>query len=1541
MDKKTKVFKTHHGILSRFLSVILAVAMVLTLTPFGGVESVKAASGVKLYFKLPSGTSVTDWGVNAWEVADVTVDGDTDNEFRPSSWGEGANLPALKESTDHVGWGYVTITGTITGMAFVKTDATELKCWNTKIAEQNLSEAYYDPTEDKWYKEADETTEIPYPIIQNIFVLAGDSGLTKSSNWNPTDMNNKLTQDASNTNKYSITFENVQAGEYSYKILQDPESKGWDLPWGSGTGEGGNRSVTVAGAADVTFTIDLTDSSKGVTVTQKSRVNLTIKNDFIVRGSAFTLDTDAEYYDGTETSDVTVTYSLKGSPANVSLLGSAITVSDASVSEVTIVATYNGYSQEFTLPVVAKAYNVTINMYASDFDMVAGASDVYIWEYQGSGKSYEIVFDNTVEDEDNDITWVQATVSLPYSSLGLIARPTAGDWTGKDGDRTFTVDTDNVTLWYVFGKNPTTTKPTVEKKAKRYLYLEYENNDLGDVIPNFYSWTIGTAQDSKLVNFTKTGSGKYLATVQVSSTCSQVDFVIALDATADPWVKDGGDHSISFPLDQTVVYASLNKGEEPVLSAPYNIGYELQPSEEKISFYYRDDAAVLAGNAADSSVKVDINGTEQTMTYNAKNKRFEYVQNGLSDGRIHYRYKVGAEYVLDKYNENKEQYNGADYNYVEYRKLNASISATVKNPSFNYNENNLVKLEVGGTDAAALEIAEASIDVSSLGGSSKMAIDPALKAVTISVTDSTSLGAKTLPIVVKDQYGNEYSTSASVNVVARTKMSAADDFDWAESIVYFMVTDRFFDGNTANNTASGAQTYGENDGLYHGGDFAGVTQKLDYLQELGINTIWITPIVENIPGVTVTGTGAAEVPYNAAYHGYWASDFTKLNPTLGTSEEFSTLISEAHRHGIKIMVDIVINHAGYDTEGTFGEMLRSGDDVVAGDTQKAPLSGLPDFLTENAEVREQLVEWQTEWIKDYGIDYFRVDTVKHVEGTTWAALKNAEVEIDPSFKMIGEYAGGGYASNGGTLGTGQMDADLDFDFNDQATNFVTGGISAVESFMSARNAAINNTNLTGQFLGSHDEDGFKQNLMDNKHLTEAQATAASLVAATLQLTAEGIPVIYYGEEVGQTGLNNYPWQTNRYDFDWSAVNDSNVTYQHYKTLLSIRNQYTDVFARGTRTTLDASDANGYDVFSRSYNGTTLYVGMNIKDTAASVRVATGVSGVYTDLYSGTQYNSDGSGNVSVTIPAAADGGTVILVRTGAITSSSSSSTSTTTSTETAPNKVVEVAEDGSVTETVTEEATNKAGNDVKVTTVTKKDAEGNVLSTTEKSAIENIAENTSATVTVKSDAEGNVTSAKAAVTVTVTNSTKTTITSDVVEQLTDAAGQSSVKITVTVKNTSGSTKYKYKVDTADLTPGNDLYIYKVDSKTGEYVMVNKKVYEVDEKGSVSVSASKKATYELVDAAQAEKINKKIVKTVKPKKTSVTVKNGKSKTFDFDSKLNMDNVKSVVYVSSKKTVVKVSSNGKITAKKPGTATVKAKVTLKNGTVKTVKIKVKVK
>lgn len=1488
---------------NRFVSFLLAIAMVLTLLPIGAVQAKAEEAAVKLYFELPDGTKVTDWGVNVWNSAYVT-EGDKEHAFRPKTWEDGVKFPTLLADQENEKWGYVTISGTIDGLQFVDQKGTEYKCWNSEIAKGGYKAAYYVPTENKWYTGADKSTEIKKATVRDIYVISGDTALT-GFDWGFHD-ENSLTKDG---NKYSITFANVSAGTYSYKILQDPENCGWDKPWGYGSGSGGNRSVTIEAPSDVTFTIDLTDTTdaKNVEVSQKKLKKLVVDNGNISKGKTKELKTSAKYYDGTsaDANDVNVSYRLKEEIAGVTLTDNMLSVAkDTSLTEVTVIVSHGNFEQEMTIPVVEKQYQVTINMYSQDLEMKPGVSDIYIFENGGSNNT-TVTLNKTVEDTENNVTWVQGTVTVPYNSLGIIARDQAGSWDGgKDGDRLYTIDenTSEVTLWYVYGKTPVTEKPTITKEDPRYFYLEYENDTL-TTTPEFYSWTTGFAAELK--KFESAGAGKWKIKVPVKSSCTKVDFVVVLDPSGSDWIKDGGDHSIAFPQEQNVVCASMKKGEEPVLSAPYNKGYEVLPKENKIAFYYRDDNALIEDKLSDMNVSVDIDGKEYPMTYNAENKRFEYNYNELKSGRTLYRYKVGEEYILDKYNDKQEQKAGNDYSYIEYYKLNASIQAEVRNASFNYNENNVVKFKVNQdeNDTKKLEVASASIDVSSLGGSSALAIVPDLQAVTISATTDTSLGKKTLPIVVTDQYGNEYTTSVQVEITARNKKNA-DDFDWDESVIYFMVTDRFFDGNESNNTASGAKTYGkDNAGLYHGGDFAGITQKLDYLEDLGINTIWITPIVENIPGVTVTDTGKEDVPYNAAYHGYWASDFTKLNPTLGTEEEFQTLIDQAHNRGIRIMVDIVVNHAGYDTD--FGDMIRSGEDIVSGSDQKDSLSNLPDFRTEDPAVSAQLVKWQTQWVKDFGIDYFRVDTVKHVENDTWAELKNALTETDPNFKMIGEYAGGGYASNGNTLGTGEMDSDLDFDFNDQATNFVKGNISSVESFLTSRNSGLNNTYMTGQFLGSHDEDGFKKKLLDGG-MAEDAATAASMVAASLQITAKGQPVIYYGEEIGLTGLNNYPYQTNRYDFDWTMVNSDNKTYQHYKKMLSIRNAYTDVFARGDRKTIVASDEKGYDIVSRSYQGTKLYVGLNIKGAAQTVEVPVSESNgtILKDLYSGTSYTVN-NGKVEVTIPAAADGGTVVLKKNS---SGGSSSSSGSTTTETKPSEDI------------------------------KKDTTMEITVPSEK-----LPAGTKATVTVTKSGDGKVT-AEAAVEAagkTTKTGVKATVNADVIKAVTEAAGTKDVIITQEVKKADGTTAYTLQVNAADVKAGAKLAVMKKDEKTGELVLVNQKAYKVAKDGSVSLTFKGEGTYVVKTQAEVKAQAKQIAKTVKPAKTTVNVATKKTTVFKWNKKLNMENVEKITYKSSKKSVVSVNKNGKITGKKKGTGKVTAEVTLKDGTKKTVKMKVKVK
>lgn len=1287
MGKLKERFHRKHGIVSRIFSMVLALAMIMTMVPaIGGATTAYAASPtIRLYLDKPS-----TWNtpvVHVW-AAGATVNNHDAGNATISQWGnqekpklayeESSGLYYVDvQSSEWTGFQFVDAGSKDESAPEIKTEGAAIEQIKTFTSDTSIYCLLDDNGKYQWYKDASKKeTLIPESVptecdltINYKSTLGDDVAayIYKETNKPAGEWPGKtMTATAGHEGWYTmhLTLDNST----DYNLILNDDGHGNQLSEVTLSTKGkaeaeywfdGSLSETKPADWKYVTTIHYLASGMGSTIynymwgADASATGAGVGKEW--PGGQISANADhLGWYDVVYTQDVKQNFSCIFNNNNGTQTDN-IDVSVTSTStELWVTGTKGDTTVYKTAPDSWEApvadHTFTIYYYNEDLstDTDMGKVDLWMWN---AGLDGSYVFDGTYYDAENKVTWFKQTITVAGSNVGktvgLKARydNTKGWDGGSDtADRSFTISGDeNEVLYYVDGSDPVHEKPVIVPTEKRYLVLDYENPGLKEkgITPQFYTWSSGYA--SVLTDFTYVGGDKWTVTIPAKPSCTKVDFCIALDSTGDPWIKDGGDHSVTFPSDQKVIYASMKAGSEPEIAMPYNTGYEVDAENQQVSYYYRDDDAFVDGTLKDMKVSVDVNGTEYPMTYNDITKRFEYVKNGLTNGKTHYRYKANGNYVVDAFNSNSEKYNNADYSYFEYYKLNATVTAEVMNKSFNYNENNVVKFKVkqADTDTQKLEVASASIDVSSLGGSSEMPIEPELQAVTISATVDTTLGTKTLPITVTDQYGNKFSTTVDVEITDRVKKNE-NDFDWDEAVVYFMMTDRFFDGNESNNTASGTDTYGDNPGLYHGGDFAGVTAKLDYLQDLGVNTIWLTPIVKNIAGVTVTDEGSEDVPYNAAYHGYWASDFTKLNPTMGTTEEFKTMISEAHKRGMRIMVDIVVNHAGYGTESTFADMLR--DKSVSEGDIKSWQSGLPDFATENADVRAKLVEWQTSWMRNYGVDYFRVDTVKHVDSTTWAALKNSTTEVNPSFKMIGEYYGAGYASNGSTLGSGQMDADLDFDFNDQATSFVSGNISSVEKFLSARNSALNNAYMTGQFLSSHDEDGFKASLMNGKQYTEDEATSAALVAATLQLTAKGIPVIYYGEEVGLSGLNNYPYQTNRYDMDFSKATKDNVTYQHYKNLLSIRNAYTDVFARGSRTVVASSDEECYDVVSRSYGGTTLYVGMNIKDTAKEVKVPVSLAAgtEVKDLYSGATYTVGSDKTVAVTIPAAKDGGTVIL-----------------------------------------------------------------------------------------------------------------------------------------------------------------------------------------------------------------------------------------------------------------------------------------------------------
>ena len=1228
------------------------------------VPELSEAPVITIYFDNPDGW--TQPAFNAWG-ADVKIDNNNAGQTMVKAWNQNHDKMALDTETNLY---YVKVQAvTLSGLQIINSEADSQEL---HLAEAGVLAAINDITTDtsiyylrdgkggmKWYKYADKSEtlieykeagyvspevngrEVTFRVpVEKTGAVASVTVPGGMNDWKQDSSNWELKKDET-AGMWSGTF-TIAPGKYEYKFALN---KTWAVSFSDPANNrvsGDNSVLIVPGLSD-----GKADAMKGIETALPEK--LTLWNE-----------------DGTS-SETAVTYSLKTPDQNITLNGNKITVGNAYTGqnvELTAEAE-NRQTSDFVVNVTEKLYTYTIYYY--DFDathMSVNASDLWIWQKSGAGATAGTLF--TAKEKLSDgKEWLRADVTLPYTDVQIIPR-SKDEWTWKGDEVLYnnSAKAENVTLYIVSNSNQAyTTLPELVEPKSRSIMVEYDRpaNDYEGW--NIFTWNSGFG-DKVTVDFENI-NGKMVAKIPVKDSKADLKLSFCMrHSTADnEWAsKDGGDHYVTIPAGQSLVKAVFTQGEGITRVLPYNTGYEMDGANDTIHFYYRNDALAAENKLAslDGKVSVVVNGQTCQMTYDAANDRFGCDFTGVSTGDYYYYYVVDGTEELDAFNSEKADYSGKECSVCHYKKANVSVETSLSQYAMDYNDNNVLSVKLTAKDGEGLEtseIAAITADLSELGLNREFAIDPTLMEGTISCLNTVAAGEKTIPVTVKDIYGNVYTTDTKVNVTERVKK--AGDFDWDEAVIYFTVTDRFFDGDAGNNDAYGVGDYntGEKDGSsYHGGDFAGLNQKLDYLKDLGVNTIWITPIVENIredqhDKETDTAT--------YGYHGYWASDFTKLNKHLGTEQQFEALLDAAHSKGMKIMVDVVLNHAGYGTESHFNSiltdadgnrisMIRDSNNTISGDDKYDSLSDLPDFVTENKAVTDQLVAWQTGRMSKYNIDYYRVDTVKHVETTTWAAFKNSLTKVNPDFKMIGEYSGAGYANNAGELGTGTMDALLDFDFNDFAQKFVTGNISSVENSLQKRNSAINNTATMGSFLSSHDEDTLQYKLVSESKISEEEAYNLMKVAATLQITAKGQPVIYYGEEIGQGGANNWPLQTNRRDFDWTELEkqkaDSSSIYNHYKTMIAIRNAYTDVFARGNRSTVAASDAEGYEVISRSYGTDTLYVGMNVKETAKEVviPVIAKAGTILTNLYDGKNYTVSADQKVSVTIPAAKEGGTIVL-----------------------------------------------------------------------------------------------------------------------------------------------------------------------------------------------------------------------------------------------------------------------------------------------------------
>lgn len=383
--------------------------------------------------------------------------------------------------------------------------------------------------------------------------------------------------------------------------------------------------------------------------------------------------------------------------------------------------------------------------------------------------------------------------------------------------------------------------------------------------------------------------------------------------------------------------------------------------------------------------------------------------------------------------------------------------------------------------------------------------------------------------------------------------SASNNF-WQSQNIYQLMTDRFFDGDPANNNASGSYAPASS-GAVHGGDFKGIEQKLDYLKALGATAIWISPIVLNA---------------NGEFHGYAGRDFYQVDPHWGSLSNLQHFVQAAHARGLLVIDDIVVNHGAdliYSADAGYGNFVyppagyrlkyygaktypapfalynatyttannqltnlfhNSGAIQNYGDVtqvQLGELSGLDDFRTESAYVRSNMAAIYRYWIQAAGFDGFRIDTVKHVDTgfwQTWCPAVHAFAATNglPNFFMFGEVYDGDEALCGsytGTQGGGPflLDSVVDYPLYFTVNSVFATASGSTKPIEDHYHTVDANYDASAQmrlvtFLDNHDQARF----------LSSGTTDRLAVALAFLYTARGIPCLYYGTEQAFNGTTD-------------------------------------------------------------------------------------------------------------------------------------------------------------------------------------------------------------------------------------------------------------------------------------------------------------------------------------------------------------------------------------------------------------------------------------
>jgi glycosidase len=378
---------------------------------------------------------------------------------------------------------------------------------------------------------------------------------------------------------------------------------------------------------------------------------------------------------------------------------------------------------------------------------------------------------------------------------------------------------------------------------------------------------------------------------------------------------------------------------------------------------------------------------------------------------------------------------------------------------------------------------------------------------------------------------------------------------WADEVLYFVLVDRFADGDSGNN--AGVQR--NNPGGWHGGDLKGLAQQLDELKDLGITAIWINPVQLQQRRGMPASIGGREFTHEG-FHGYWIEDFEKVDPHFGSEADLKALVGEAHKRGIKVLLDVVYNHTGYSSiystrKTAAGESwIRVGEGNCDVDPVTCAVGGLPDLKTELPEVRDYLLAANIGLARRTGVDGFRLDTYKHLSSDFWAEhRKRTRAELGPNFFLLAEYWGGNAQVLDPFFGRDEVDSGFDFGFKGSCEGWVTGRgrTVAYSAYLRSRHS-VRKGYLLAHYLSSHDEAMALGNLGGDRERFR--------ICAALQMTSLGLPVIYYGEEVARGG---HQWPLNRNDMPWGdrdvqpgkGVPRDEAMRGFYKKLIQLRRDH--------------------------------------------------------------------------------------------------------------------------------------------------------------------------------------------------------------------------------------------------------------------------------------------------------------------------------------------------------------------------------------------------